>query len=124
MRAKAPRGLKARVTGPGERMLRSGAEWVERRASELGVGRWAPGVASGCSGPSGVRGDGPREACGREERSWAEGMGRERREGARAGLRKGLGCLGWVLGFFSYFSFSISNSNSSQMNSNKFEFKL
>ena len=88
------------------------------------LARWASGVASGCSGPSGERGDGPREACGREERSWAEGMGRERREGARAGLRKGLGCLGWVLGFFSYFSFSISNSNSSQMNSNKFEFKL
>ena len=32
------------------------------------------------------------------ERGWAvrEGMGREGREGARAGLRKGLGCLGWV----------------------------
>ena len=97
MRAKAPRGLKARVTGPGERMLRSGAEWVERRASELGIGRWAPGVASGCSGPSGVRGDGPREACGREERSWATRgeehragwwawAERERRKGRRTGF--------------------------------------
>jgi hypothetical protein len=65
VRAKAPRGLKARVTGPGERVLRSGAERVERRGCGLMQRR--------------------------ERRGWLAALGRSRgwghAERAKAGLR-------------------------------------
>ena len=77
------------------------AEEGRARGAGEGAGR-EEGSAARALGLSG-RGAGPRGGSG-----WAAegGLGRtwEGRKGA------GLGLVCWVLGFFSYFSFSISNS--------------
>ena len=97
-RGNAEQRLWPGIAGGGRRIWPVGPAWQRDAARQRGQTSGDAGGLHGRAARAGVRAD----WAGRGGETVA-GLGRARREGARAGLRKGLGCLGWVSFWFSIF---------------------